>query len=366
MKRRDFIKIMGSGPLLMPLTSFSVLAGSLQLDYQKWNSFRLSYQINLPANGKRARLWLPLPNSLDPDYQFTQGSNWSGNAKHARFDTVGTEKFPVFMADWQGDGERHVSVQTIIKTSHRTVNLDNYHTSGQTAIQANVRSFLQPTRLIPVNGIVQDVAHSIIYDEKKATIDKARAIYDWLIDNCRHDVSVRGHGSGDVKFMLENSQLSGKCVDIHSLFVGLARAVGIPARIQYGIRMAPSQLHESLGRKTDVSHSQHSRAEFYLHDLGWVPVNPADVCKVAQFEGLSLDDPKIKRLRKKFFGAWEMNWITFNYGEDLQLANSKAGKLPFFLFPYAEIDGQALDSLDAENFSYKIYSAELVATGAKF
>lgn len=366
MKRRDFIKIMGSGALLMPLASFPLFAGSRQLDYQKWRSFRLSYHINLPAKGKKARLWLPLPNSLNPAYQYTQGSNWSGNAKHARFDTVGREKFPVFMADWQGDGERHVSVQSIIKTSHYVVNLDGYHISGKSAIPGEIRPFLQPARLIPVNGIVQDVAHSIVYDEEKSTIDKARAIYDWLIDHCQHDESVPGRGNGDVKFMLENGHLSGKCVDIHSLFVGLARAVGIPARIQYGIRMMESELHESLGRQNNVSNSQHSRAEFYLNDLGWVPVNPADVCKVAKLERLALDDPKIEHLREKFFGAWEMNWITFNCGQDVQLANSQVGKLPFFLFPHAEIDGQPLDSLDAENFGYKIYSAELIGTGAKF
>lgn len=366
MKRRDFIKIMGSGALLMPMASFPLLAINRELDYEKWHSFRLTYQVNLPATGKKARLWLPLPNSIDQAYQFTQGNNWSGTATQAKFDTVGKEKFPVFMAEWQGEGERRASVQCIIKTSNHAVNLDHYHISGNTAVPGNVRPFLQSTQLIPVNGIVKDVAHSIIYDEDNTTIDKARAIYDWLIDHFRHDETTRGRGRGDIKFMLENSQLSGKCVDVHSLFVGLARSVGIPARIQYGIRMMESEVHETLGRQADVSYAHHSRAEFYLNNLGWVPVNPADVCKVVKLENLELDDPKVERLREKFFGAWEMNWITFNHGQDIQLANSKSGKLPFFLFPHAEIDNQALDSLDPEKFGYRIFSDELVGTGAKF
>ena len=366
MKRRDFIKIVGSSALLMPMTAFPLSAGKRILDYDKWNSFRLTYEVNLPADGKNARLWLPLPNSLEPSYQYTQGNNWSGNATQAQFATYGKEKFPVFMAEWRGESERRASVQCIIKTSHHAVNLNRYQASNNAAIPGDVRPFLLPTRLIPVDGIVRVVAYSIVYDEGTTTLDKARAIYDWLIDHFQHDETTPGRGTGDIKSMLDNSRLSGKCVDIHSLFVGLARSIGIPARIQYGIRMMESEVHDKLGRQTDVSRAQHSRAEFYLNDLGWVPVNPADVCKVAKLDNLEREDPLIEQLREKFFGAWEMNWITFNHGQDVELTNSKSGKLPFFLFPYAEIDNQALDSLNPDKFSYRIASAELIGTGATF
>ncbi len=103
-----------------------------------------------------------------------------------------------------------------------------------------------------------------------------------------------------------------------------------------------------------------------MNNLGWVPINPADVCKIAKLENQTPDNPQIEYLREKFFGTWEMNWITFNYGQVVQLTNSKAGNLPFFLFPHAEIDGHARDNLDPESFSYQIASAELIGTSAKF
>ena len=98
-----------------------------------------------------------------------------------------------------------------------------------------------------------------------------------------------------------------------------------------------------------------------------IPVNPSDVRQVSKLEKLPLDDAKMMQLREKFFGSWEMNWLTFNHAEDLALnPGNAASKLPFFMYPQAEIDGKLLDSLDHENFSYKITSAELVGTGAKF
>ena len=82
--------------------------------------------------------------------------------------------------------------------------------------------------------------------------------------------------------MLATRNLGGKCADLNGLYVGLARAAGLPARDVYGLRVAPSRFgYVSLGvRSHIVTKAQHCRAEVYLNDLGWVPVDPADVRKV--------------------------------------------------------------------------------------
>jgi transglutaminase-like putative cysteine protease len=79
--------------------------------------------------------------------------------------------------------------------------------------------------------------------------------------------------------MLESGDLGGKCADLNVLYVGLGRAAGLPARDVYGIRVAPSQIGcKSLGASSkDVTKAQHCRAEVYLSEYGWVPVDPADV-----------------------------------------------------------------------------------------
>jgi transglutaminase-like putative cysteine protease len=66
--------------------------------------------------------------------------------------------------------------------------------------------------------------------------------------------------------MLESKNLGGKCADLNALFVGLARAAGLPARDVYGIRVAKSALgYQSLGAASEiVTKSQHCRAEVFL------------------------------------------------------------------------------------------------------
>src|SRR5208283_255737 len=98
--------------------------------------------------------------------------------------------------------------------------------------------------------------------------------------------------------------LGGKCADLNALFVGLARAAGVPARDVYGIRTAKSQLgYKSLGASSEiVTKAQHCRAEVYLGELGWTPVDPADVRKVMLEEppgGRGRDDEMVRRARAR-------------------------------------------------------------------
>ncbi|SDY68613.1 transglutaminase domain-containing protein [Nitrosomonas sp. Nm33] len=365
MKRRDFIKLISASATLLPITP-SIFAQTTSPG--KWRSYRLSYQVTLPTTGKNARLWLPLPDTNDTPYQFTQGSVWNGSAKSAKFYTLPQTNFPAFYAEWNGNDERHVTVSSIVKTAERQSDLQYYNAPGKAVIPDNIKRFLQSTQQIPLDGIVRKTASSITKDSNNnSPLQKARLIYDWVIDNATHDQKVRGRGKGDVKQMLASENLNGKCADINALFVGLARASGIPARQQFGIRINESVLNKNLGKFGDVSTAQHCRAEFYLAGLGWVPADPADVCKVIALEGLPRNHEQVNALREKLFGAWEMNWVAFNHGENISLGqNGKTGKVPFFLYPHAEIDGQQLDNLEPQTFSYKIASAALVGTGAKF
>ena len=162
--------------------------------------------------------------------------------------------------------------------------------------------FLQPTRLIPTDGIVRTTANEITKGAG-TDLEKARAIYDWIVDNTFRDPKTRGCGLGDIRFMLESGNLSGKCADLNALFVGLCRAAGIPARDLYGLRVAPSAKGlRSLGLSSaDATRAQHCRAEVYLTGYGWVPVDPADVRKVALEEPpghLAIGDERVKIARR--------------------------------------------------------------------
>ena len=158
-------------------------------------------------------------------------------------------------------------------TRDHTVELGRPRADAERLNAAKRAFFTAPTEYIPTDGIVRDTARDIVKKER-TDVGKARAIYEWVVENTFRDAKVRGCGWGDIKSMLETRNFGGKCGDLNAMFVGLARSVGVPARDVYGLRVARSEHgYASLGvGSPNVTRAQHCRAEFFAQGYGWVPV----------------------------------------------------------------------------------------------
>lgn len=353
MQRREFLRLAAASPLLS-LTP-NVLAATGNSD-TGWRTFELTYEADLSSQPGAGRLWLPLPGDAD-DYQRVITTHWEAGRAEAAIHHDPVYHASVFSAAWAADDtDRRIKVTTRVTARNRAV------APATRALRSmdEAAFFLQPTAHMPVDGIVADTAASIVKGLDTPD-DKARAIYDWVVDNTFREPTVRGCGMGNIKTMLETGNLGGKCADINSLFVGLARAAGIPAREMYGVRVANSAQLSCLGKAGDISKAQHCRAEYFSPRYGWVPVYPADVRKAVLEAKLALTDPQLVELRNRLFGYWEMNWVGFNHARDFE-PNPKASKpLPYLMYPYAEFGEARLDGRDPATFKFSLTSRELTA-----
>jgi hypothetical protein len=66
-------------------------------------------------------------------------------------------------------------------------------------------------------------------------------------------------------------------------------------------------------------------------------------------------------MRSFLFGNWEGNWLAYNYAHDVRLPGSKLAPVAFLMYPQAETAEGRVDSLDPDNFKYRIVSRELQA-----
>jgi transglutaminase-like putative cysteine protease len=361
MERRVFLST-GLGASVATLMSrpLGALAQSV-VDGTRWRAFEVTTRVEIPDAKGPVRVWLPLPLTPDTDYFKNLGQSWTGNAKSAR--VVREEKYGATMlvAEWEpGEPAPLVEVLTRFATRDRVV---DWSKPGDAREDKRVLArYVEPTRLMPTDGIVARTAREITKGQK-TDVDKSRALYEWIVDNTFRDPKVRGCGVGDIRAMLESGNLSGKCADLNALYVGLARSVGIPSRDVYGVRVADSAEFKSLGKSGDITRAQHCRAESFLAGYGWVPVDPADVRKVVLEErgGLPLTDPTVQKARVKLFGQWEMNWLAYNYAHEVKLPGSTGDPLGFLMYPQAEVNGERRDSLDPDAFRYRITSKELSA-----
>lgn len=325
-----------------------------------WQSFDVTTSVQLQGSGP-ARVWIPLP-SVDTDWQRAVSNDWSGNAAATRVIADSEYGARYLMAEFDGSAPPELDVVSRVQTRSRAIDWSQRPAQRESA--AALKPWTRSTALIPTDGIVRVTARQIV-EGARTDVEKVQRIYDWIIVSTYREPKVRGCGTGDIKAMLESGNFGGKCGDINGLFVGLCRAAGIPARDAYGLRLAPSAFgyKELGGNPASLKGAQHCRAEVYLRRHGWVAMDPADVGKVMRQETSEwikdLDHPVVAPVRKALFGSWEGNWMAYNYAHDLKLAGASGGKLGFFMYPQAEINGEPVDPLAPDAFKYTITSKKV-------
>ena len=175
------------------------------------------------------RVWIPVPQDA-LDYQKVLELSWRSPAA-ASLLWEPASRAPIISAAWLDQAmSQDIEITARVATRDRTG-----YSPG--ASPNELAEYLRPTPSSPVDGIVLAKSREIV-GSRTAALDKARAIYDWIVDNTFRRAETRGCGLGNITFMLESGDMGGKCADINSLYVGLARAAGLPARDFFGIRVA--------------------------------------------------------------------------------------------------------------------------------
>ncbi len=329
-----------------------------------WRTFEVTTRVDVLQVEGHTRVWLPVP-SIDADWQRSLDSRWASNGQ-ARLGSDAVYGARLLQVAFQrGEPAPWVELTSRVQTRNRAV---DWAAPRQAAPQdaASLQFWTRPTTLLPTDGIVRKTALEATRGAK-TDLDKARAIYDWVVANTWREPKVRGCGEGDIKTMLETGNLGGKCADLNAVFVGLCRAAGLPARDVYGLRLAPSAFgyKELSGNPASLKGAQHCRAEVWLQGYGWVAMDPADVAKVMRLETAewikTTEHPVVAPVHQALFGGWEGNWLGWNMAHDVALPGAQGPKLGFLMYPVCETAEERLDSYSPDAFKYQITARELTA-----
>lgn len=340
----NFHRLLGS---IFLFTLF--MAASAGSALAKNHSGTITMTVDLSAHGTKeaAELWIPYPVS-DKEQNITD-ITVTGDYTTSAVYTDRIYSTPMLHARWEkGAPGRKLTLS--FQATRNEVIRRNFPAKEAAWDPADYAEYLGASKFGPVDGEVALLAAKITAG-KKTILDKARAIYDWTCENTYRDPKTKGCGAGDVCALLKNP--GGKCADIHSVFVALARAAGVPAREVFGIRMGKKE-------REDITTWQHCWAEFYLPGYGWVPVDAADVRKAMLTENLKLSDDKTAEYRAYFWGGIDPYRVKLSVGRDLTLNPPQSGgPVNYLMYPFAQVGGETIDWLDPAAFKYSIiYTAK--------
>jgi len=298
-------------------------------------SFTFTYQVHVPANAgaKSSHLWIPLPQN--DAYQSVSDLKMESLVSHSEGrDPEYHNPFAIFTPT----AEQAASGYDVTLQFHATRREHLVNVSSPAAVSAPappaddplLKRYLEPDKLVPLNDTIARLAKEQTAGDT-TPLQRARHIYDYVIATMRYDKTGEGWGRGDAIWACTSKR--GNCTDFHSLFIGMMRSAGIPARFEIGFPLPEGKTEGDIP-------GYHCWAEFYLSGVGWVPVDASEAWK----------NPA---KRDYFFGAHDDNRVFFTYGRDIVLSPQQQGApLNYFIYPYAEADGQPLKNL-ATHFSFR-------------
>jgi transglutaminase-like putative cysteine protease len=362
--RRTVLKAGAAMSLSAGLPRLASAHGAFNPQPGAWRTFDVVTRLEIAKPDGKTQAWVPVPSVNEADWFKSLDTTFTSNGRAAlkRDAHYGAEFVHV---EWK-DGEAAPSIQVTSRVSMRDRAVDLSKPRSVAPLSAAQHKFYtDSSELIPTGGIVKQASDRIVAGAR-TDLEKVDAIYQWIVDNTFRNPKTRGCGIGDITAMLQSGNLGGKCADLNALYVGLVRAQGIAARDVYGVRVAPSRFgYKSLGAGSEViTKAQHCRAETFIAGHGWIATDPADVRKVVLEEppgNLAIDNPKVVDARKTLFGAWEGNWLAYNFAHDIALPGSNGPKVAFLMYPQAECGPNRLDCLDPDSLKYTITSKELTA-----
>lgn len=271
------------------------------------DAFEFSYSVTIPTLEKEGRLWLPIASS-----DRFQKVELLGVTTHKPWKQITDKDF----------GNRILTMNLSKADSGKTVEVryrvERKEKSGYAAgKQEDVSKHLEAENLVPNNERLTKIARETIKDAK-TDLAKGEALYWHTLGRMAYSKSGTGWGRGDAMYACDSR--TGNCTDFHAYFIGLARAVDLPARFAIGFTIPADKDEGVIG-------GYHCWAEFYA-DGKWRPVDISEADKHPE-------------LNDYYAGQHPANRFQFTIGRDLKVEPAPAsGPMNYLVYPLVEADGK--------------------------
>jgi len=284
--------------LLSALLASSSVSSVFGEPDQRTFEFTYVAELDVPEGSGRVQMWLPYPGN--DDYQDVRLVSIKSPVPTKLYQEYTYRNSMLFLSTPAADIDTLRVEMTFRVTRREHAESDFVELEDPDGwIESSASRWLRPDRLVPLDDSMREQAE-LVTEGKTTVVEKAKAIFDYTIDN------------------VESAE---SCTDFHAVFIGFARAAGIPAKFQIGFPIP------TAGNGGEIA-GYHCWGEFYVPGFGWVPVDTSEA---------RMNPDK----RDYFFGAHDAHRIQFTVGRDITL-NPKQSVQPlnYFIYPYAEIDGK--------------------------
>jgi len=183
---------------------------------------RVKTRVEILQSSGATRVWLPAALTSETLFQKTLSNEFKAEGGTAEIVEGGFDGLRIVAAEFPAGLKSVLTLTSRVATRNYAVDL-SVPGKAPKADRAELDHFRRPTKMLPTDGIVK-MTTTEITSGARTDLAKARAIYEWIVDNTFRNPKTRGCGVGNIRFMLQTKDLGGKSADLNALYVGLARA----------------------------------------------------------------------------------------------------------------------------------------------
>jgi len=337
--------------VLAQSSSQAVVADSPEVPIRAAKSRLATYQVDFrvsvtpPKGTKRLQVWLPLPPSdgcqqiIDRklstfprcvNHSIAAESEFGNRFAYFEFESPrGAQlishqfKATIHQLDW------NVDYHEIDQPKHWPVSFDPYlradpRSKGSDDLRAVLTEIDSSNRLLdPTAG--------------RLPTSRLLGAMRWVDKNLTYDHRLASL-SADPTHALTHRR--GHCSDYHGLCGTLAREIGYPSRVLYGLQMF------------DKGSPSHCKLEIFLPPYGWVRYDLSETQKLTLKQAGDSEQIKERTMR----GFSENTWLLVTRGVNYELAPPASRRVPVVRTIYAEADGIPLPEPDPSNADQQTFS----------
>jgi len=289
---------------------------------------------DLPAGTKALVMWVPIPSNSE--WQNVESVEIDGLSGHKITQERKYGNRMVYVSVASPQTPLALTVRFVVSRKEvRVLASDTTRPTPAPVGASSLRENLKSETRLPTGGRYDTIAREVTAS-KSTTMEKARAIFNHVVDTVQYDYKQESpkYGEGDSDFVCDYKK--GDCTDIHSYMISLMRSVGIPIVHEFGLPLGGIPLPDPMPTDTKIT-SYHCYACFYDPAYGWIPADASDARRWI--------DHNRPEMRDYLFGnlVLERNGVAISRGRNLILAPPQKGEpLNKFIYPYAEADGKAI------------------------
>ncbi len=175
------------------LTNAAVTPASLlaqEVSSEGWREFEVKTRIEILRRSGTTRVWLPAALLTRTPFQRTLSNDFNAAGGSAKIIETRADGLGIMAAEFPAGVKPVLTLTSRVATRNHALDLNKFGKPPEIS-RAEVDHFRRATKLLPTGGIVRATAAEITKGAR-SDMDKARAIYEWIVDNTFRNPNTRG------------------------------------------------------------------------------------------------------------------------------------------------------------------------------